>query len=88
MGTILTVAFIGAVARVLLIGLGVGVVSYVGLDSLLSYATDTIVSQMSGIGGDAAALAGLAKIDVGVNLILSGYNVRIALIALKRFRIL
>lgn len=74
------------VARIL-ISLGVSFVTFQGFDTVLSVATSSLKGLFLGMPGDAAALLGLADIDFAINLILSGYAAKIALLALRQMRL-
>lgn len=80
-------AFLAGIARYVLTSLGVGIVTYIGVEALLSQATSMIKGSLSS-GGDVAAFAGLMGVDVAISLILSGYSVRITLATLKSFKVL
>lgn len=74
------------VARIL-VALGVSFVTFQGFDAILSLATTSIRALFAGMPGDVAALLGLADVDFAINLILSGYAARIALLALRQMRL-
>jgi hypothetical protein len=74
------------VARILL-ALGVAVISYQGLDAILSLATAEIRQLVTGLPATALGLLGLARIDLCINLILSAYAARLAMAALTTMRV-
>ena len=80
-------ALVAGLARYVLSAVGVGIVTYVGVNALLSQATQMIKSSL-GSTGDVAGFAGLMGIDVAISLILSGYSIRLTLSTLKRFKVL
>lgn len=71
-----------------LVALGVGFVSYVGFDSLLSTVLNEIKGNLSGIPNDALHFLGMARVDLGLNLIFSAMAARVAMAALKRMNVL
>lgn len=88
MPAFLTVFFVQGVVRVVLAAVGVSVVSFVGVSTLISTVTSQIQGNVNGLPADAVALLGVARVDVAVSIILSAYTVRASLYALKRMRIL
>lgn len=83
-----TAIFVGGLARTVLTAIGVGIVSYAGFDLLLSQVTNAVRSSIQGLPLSMLQLAGLAKVDIAVNIIFSAYAIRIAMIPLKRMRVL
>lgn len=67
------------VARVLL-SLGVGVVTYKGVDSMLEGVKSEVQGAWSGVGADIVTIASMAGLDVFMNLVISAI---IAAITLK-----
>mgnify|MGYP003691589227 CR=1 FL=1 len=84
---LLTVALIGGIARIVLTSLGVGIVSFIGVELLLTQIIQ-IVKGGLGTSGHVAGFAGLMGIDRAISLVLSGYSVRVALSTLKKFTLL
>ena len=74
------------VARVL-IALGISFVTFQGFDVVLATATTSLKSLFIGMPGNVAALLGLADVDFAINLILSAYAARIAMMALRQMRL-
>lgn len=70
-----------------LLGIGVGLVTYTGLNVVLGMATDAIKQNMTGLPAAAMQILGLGGIDFAINMILSAYAVRIALVASKKLRL-
>lgn len=83
-----TALFVGGIARTVLTAIGIGIVSYVGFDALLTQVTSAVRTNVSGLPQMMLQLAGMAKIDIGINIIFSAYAMRIAMIPLKRMRVL
>lgn len=81
----LTIGVIGSIAKRVLSALGVGVVAYKGFGELLGFVQDQVHSLLSGLPLAAMQLAGLADIDIGINIIFSAYTVSIFFIVAKRF---
>jgi hypothetical protein len=84
---ILTVALIGGIIRIALTAIGVGLVSFIGVEALLSSVTSIIRGGL-GSSGAVAGFAGLMGVDRAISLVLSGYSVRVALSAMRRFTLL
>lgn len=74
------------VARIL-VSLGISFVTFQGFDAILSMATSSLKSLFLGMPGGAAALLGLADVDFAINLVLSGYAAKIALLAIRQMRL-
>lgn len=72
------------IAKMVLKGLGVGLVSYVGINVVLSQATDIILQNFSSLPIQLQQVMGLLKVDVAVNIILSAITTRIVLKGFSR----
>ncbi len=88
MPAFLTVLFVQGVVRVVLAAIGIGIVSFVGVQALVSSVSNQIRDSFNGLPADALALLGIAQVDLAVSIILSAYSVRASLYALRRMRIL
>jgi hypothetical protein len=88
MPAFLSILFVQGFIRVALAAVGIGVVSFVGVNSLISMVGSEIQQNLSGMPADAIALLGVAKIDVAVSIILSAFSVRASIFALKKLRVL
>ena len=66
------------VGRVL-IALGIGYVSYTGINALLTLIKSHVVSYLVGAPGTVVAIMGLLKIDVAVSIIFSALAARLVL---------
>jgi hypothetical protein len=66
------------VGRVL-IALGIGYVSYTGINALLGWIKSQVVSYLVGAPGTIVAIMGLLKIDVAVSIIFSALAARLVL---------
>ena len=74
----------GSILGRVLIGLGLGFVSYVGFDALVSSITSQIDSLMSGFTGSTlAAWGGFFQIDKHVSMVLSAITVKVAIKGLQ-----
>lgn len=72
MGVFLAAAIGGIVARVLF-SIGLGVVSYVGVTSLMDRLVSMVHSELGGITSDVLHLVGMAGFDVFLSLALSAH---------------
>lgn len=81
----LTISVIGSIAKRVFSALGIGVVAYKGFGELLAYVQDQVQGLFSGLPLAALQLAGLADIDIGINIIFSAYTVSMVFIVAKRF---
>lgn len=76
--SVLVTALIPLVKMVLK-ALGVGIVSYVGINLVLSEATDVIMLNILGLPVEVQQILGLLKLDVAVNIILSAITTKLTL---------
>lgn len=76
--SVLVTALIPLVKMVLK-ALGVGIVSYVGINLVLSEATDVIMVNILGLPVEVQQILGLLKLDVAVNIILSAITTKLTL---------
>lgn len=83
----ITGAFIAGIARLILSSLGIGIVSFIGVEALLNTAMGLITSGLSS-SSQVAGFAGLMGVDRAISLVISGYSIRVSLAALRRFRLL
>jgi len=72
MGTFLAAAAGGIVARVLF-SIGLGVVSYVGVTSLMNELVSRVHNELGGVASDVMHLVGLAGFDTFLSLCLSAH---------------
>lgn len=80
----LTVGIIGSIAKRVLSALGIGVVSYVGFDQLLSYVLGRLKHHLSELPAAALSLAGKANVDIAINIVFSAYAVSLTLMVAKK----
>lgn len=67
---------LGPLVSKVLAGLGIGAVSYIGINLLLDQVKTQIIVQFGNAGGDTLMLLGLAKVDIAVNIVLSAVTAR------------
>jgi len=67
---------IGPLVSKVLTGLGLGAISYVGINLLLDQVKDYVISSFGGAAADTLLLLGLAKVDVAINIVLSAVTAR------------
>ena len=69
----------GTIVGKVLISLGIGYVSYSGIDTAFSFARSEFLTGLSGLPADAVAMAGALKIGVCISMLLSALTVRATL---------
>lgn len=78
------------IAKVLL-GLGIGIVSYIGMGVVVSYLMDQVTASFNLLWAPVLQMAALVKFDVAVNIIFGAINARLGLwtvgAALRKFQI-
>lgn len=70
--------------KMVLKALGVGIVSYVGINLVLTEATDVIMVNILGLPIEVQQILGLLKLDVAVNIILSAITTKLTLSGLNK----
>lgn len=80
----LSISVIGSIAKRVLSALGIGVVAYVGFDQLLQFVRSQLEVQIGQLPTAVLQLAGLANVDIAVNIIFSAYSVSVSLMVAKR----
>lgn len=75
---------VGPLAAKILTSLGIGAVTYVGITALLSTVRAYALSSITGMPADVLMLAGLIKLDVAVNIMLSAVTARAVLAGMNR----
>lgn len=73
----------GPLAKKVLMSLGLGMVTYAGVDTAFGVAKNAIIASWGGLPADVAALAGLAGIGDSFGILLGGMAARIALLSLS-----
>jgi hypothetical protein len=67
---------LGTIVGRILISLGIGFVTYQGIDTTLDYVKDTITSNLQGLPADIVGIASICQIDTAVSIIFSAIAVR------------
>lgn len=75
----------GPIARQVMVSLGIGVVTFVGLNTAVSSALSSSKAAVSGLTGDLLQVAALAGLFVCMSVIAGGITAGVSMIALKRF---
>lgn len=70
---------VGSVAGRALTALGIGVVTYAGLDSTLTFLRDAAFSNLGSLPSNVVGLLGVLKIGTSINIVASAYVVRMML---------
>ena len=60
------------------------VVTYAGLQTILSQVEQYLASALTGLPADFAGLAGLVGLDAGLALVMSAFTVRLAMAVMRR----
>lgn len=79
------VALSGPIARQVLLSLGIGLVTFVGLDTTVTAALSSAKGSLSGIGGAAAAIMARGGIFTAASIIAGGITAGLSMMILKRF---
>lgn len=78
-------ALVGPIVKKVLLALGVGVVSYAGLQFVGQQVNAAVLSAWGGVGGSVFQVLSLAGIPEAIGITLGAFNARIALIAVQKF---
>lgn len=82
-------ALVGPIARRVLLSLGLGVITYTGVDlAVTGVLSQAKAAWSSGLGGSAAQLVAMAGANTALGIIAGGIVGRVSMIAFKRFGIL
>lgn len=84
----LLVALAGPIARQVLISLGIGFVTYVGLDAALTTVITQAQANVNSMSADLANYVGLFGGFQAFSILAGGLTTRVSMIALKRFKLL
>jgi maltodextrin utilization protein YvdJ len=71
------VAFGVPIVKKILVGLGIGAITYTGINAVLDAAKAELMANMSGLPSEIAALLGIAKFDIAINIVLSAVATRL-----------
>ena len=80
----LFVTIAAPIVKMVIRALGVGVVTYYGINVILQQATDYIVSSMGNLSAALQMVMGLAKIDVAINIYLAAVTTRLVLAGMDK----
>jgi len=72
------------IVKMVIRALGVGVVTYYGINVILQQVTDYIVSSMGNLSAALQMIMGLAKIDVAINIYLAAVTTRLVLAGMDK----
>lgn len=78
-------AMAAPVAKKVAVSLGIGVVTYVGMDAALSAALGAAKTAWGGMGADVAAFVAMAGVNTAASILAGALTARVALEAVKRF---
>lgn len=78
------VRILGPLAKRVLIALGIGTVTYVGLDAAFDAAKNYIIGYYGQMSGDVLQVVSLAGFGAAIGIILGAIAARIALISLSK----
>lgn len=81
---ILFVTIATPIVKMVLRALGVGVVSYYGINVILGEAKDYIISSIGSTSPALQGIMGLAKLDVAINIYLAAVTTRLVLAGMDR----
>lgn len=80
----LLMALVGPLARQVLVSLGIGLITFVGVDSAVTGALTAAKGYMGQIPADSAAIAARAGIFTAMSIIAGGISARLSMLVLKR----
>lgn len=70
------IPMLGSFVGRILVSLGIGYVTYTGIDTAITFAKNAFLSGLSGLPANAVAMAGVLKIGVCVSMLLSAVTAR------------
>lgn len=77
-------ALVGPLARQILVSLGIGLVTFVGLDAAVNGALNSAKGALGGVTGDVLAVCAMGGLFTAMSIIAGGITARISLMTLKR----
>lgn len=77
-------ALVAPIAKRALIALGIGVVSYAGIDAALDAVRVAIASNIGGISGEISSFLAMAGFFTAIGIIFGGVMARVALMAVSK----
>lgn len=75
----------GPIARQVFVSLGIGLVTFVGLDTAISVALSASKLHLGQIPASIAAILTMGGVFKGLSIIAGGITARISMVSLKRF---
>jgi Protein of unknown function (DUF2523) len=81
-------ALSGPIARQVVVSLGIGVVTYAGVDSVVGALLSEAKAAWSGMPAKVAAYVAIAGVNTGLSIFAGAVVARLALIPLKSLRLL
>jgi len=78
-------ALIGPLARQVLLSLGVGVVTFVGLSAAVTAALGSAKASLAGLPADITQVLALGGVFTALSILAGGITAGVSMIALKRF---
>lgn len=76
---------VGPLARQILVSLGIGLVTFVGMDAAVGSALSAAKSSLSGLPGQVTQILAMAGVFTAFSVIAGGVVARISLMTLQRF---
>ncbi len=74
----------GPLVKRILISLGIGMVSMVGINVMLQGVESWVRGQFSGVMPEVASILGLAKVDIAVNVVLAAVATRAVIAGMSK----
>lgn len=71
-----------------LVGLGIGTVTYVGLQAAFNQMQSLIISNYNSVSAQIGALFFLAGFDYALGLVLAAYAMRVSMVAVKKLQVI
>lgn len=76
-------SLVPALVAKIIFATGVGVISYVGMQTLLQTLTSAVLANAGGVPADVAAYLALAGVDVCISMMLSALSIRVTLMTVN-----
>ena len=86
MGSIATLLFswAGPLARRVLIAIGIGTITYVGIDAALASVVSAIQSQLGGLPSDIIQILAMGGLTSAMSIVLGGIAARVSMMSLSK----
>lgn len=72
------------IVKMVLRALGVGVVSYIGINVILTQAKEAIISNIGSAPGPMQMILGIAKFDIAINIYMAAVTTRLVLAGMDK----